>query len=117
MNKILTSDFIEQFSEFLDTLVTLKGKLIITGDFNIHWDKTNADSKERRDLDTLLKSYGLKQHVLKPTHIKGHIIDLIITRDDDCVHNTSVTELILDHHAIHCSLQCSKPHPQKKTIQ
>ena len=49
---------------------------------------------------------------------KGHTIDVVITRDDDnCVVSTSVDELISDHHAVHCSLLCSKPHPIKKSVQ
>ena len=117
-NKILSTDFIEQFAELLDTLVTLKGKFIIAGDFNIHWDKSNDESKERKELDILLKTYGLHQHVSKPTHTKGHTIDLIITRDDDnCVVSTVVDELISDHNAVHCSLQCATPHPDKKIVQ
>jgi len=29
----------------------------------------------------------------------------------------SVDELISDHHAVHCTLQCTKPHPEKKTVK
>jgi len=117
-NRILTTDFIEQFSELLDTLVTLKGKMILAGDFNIHYDKSNSESKERKELDTLFKTFSLKQHVLEPTHTKGHTIDLIVTReDDDCVESAVVDELISDHHAVHCVLKCSKPHPNKKILQ
>lgn len=117
-NKILPTDFIEQFSELLDSLETLKGKFLVAGDFNIHWDKGNDESKERKDLETLLKTYNLIQHVNEPTHTKGHTLDLIITREnDECVFNTTVDELISDHHAIHCNLRCSRPHPEKKITQ
>lgn len=117
-NGLSTSDFIDHFSEYLDTIATLKGKLIIAGDFNIHWDKPNNSYHERKELDLLLDTYSLKQHVSGPTHVKGHTIDLIITRtDDDCVISTTVDELISDHHAIHCVLKCAKLPHTTKTIR
>ena len=114
-NGLSSTDFMEQFSDFLDTLATLKGKLIIAGDFNIHWD--NEDNNEKKELALLLDTYGLLQHVSGQTHIKGHTLDLIITRNDDnCILSTAIGELISDHHVIHSNLQCSKPPPKKKTV-
>ena len=114
-NRISAGDFMEQFTEYLDTLSTLNGQLIIAGDFNVHWE--NKDNQERNELNLLLDTYSFNQHVSGPTHIKNHTIDLIITRDhDNCLLSTEVNELISDHHAIHCTIQCSKPPPKKKTI-
>jgi len=99
----------------MDTLATLKGKLIIAGDFNIHWD--NDDNNEKKELNLLLDTYNLHQHVSGSTHIKGHTLDLVITRtDDNCVLSTEVGELISDHNVIHCNLLCAKPPPTKKTV-
>ena len=117
-NGLSVSDFVEQFTVFLDSIVTLKGKLIIAGDFNIHWDKDNEECKERKEFEMLLNTYNLKQLVTGPTHEKGHTLDLVITRnDDDCIISTDVNELLSDHRAIHCTLQCAKPPPCKKTIR
>ena len=117
-NGLAISDFITQFTEYLDSLFTLKGKLIIAGDFNIHWDKSNDSSSDRRDLDVLLDTYSFKQHVTEATHVKGHTIDLIISRsNDDCIKSTVVDDLISDHYAVNCDLQCVKLPPLKKTVQ
>ena len=57
------------------------GKLIIAGDFNVHWDKQS--NPERQQLEDLLHSFGLIQHVNDSTHSDGHTLDLLITHADD----------------------------------
>lgn len=52
--------------------------LVIAGDFNFHMDLMH--SKDAETFNELLETFGLSQHVLVPTHIFGHILDLIITR-------------------------------------
>ena len=57
--------------------------LILSGDFNFHMDVTSyVDARVFSDLPT---SMGLKQHVTVPTHISGHTLDLLITREYDPV--------------------------------
>ena len=80
-NKIAKSLFIEEFSTLLEHIAMLPGKVLILGDFNVHWDK--ADDPERQQCADLLQSSGLTQHVNFMTHIRGHTLDFIITRDDD----------------------------------
>ena len=63
---ISAGDFIEKFSDYLDSLSTLKGKLIIAGDFNIHWDTPNENYNERKDPNMLLNAHDLHQHVYGP---------------------------------------------------
>jgi len=51
---------------------------LILGDFNIHWDGGRyADTKQLADI---LRSANLRQ---ERTHRHGHILDLVISRDDD----------------------------------
>ena len=52
--------------------------LVIAGDFNFHMDLVH--SKDAVTFNELLETFGLSQHVSVPTHIFGHILDLIITR-------------------------------------
>ena len=59
---------------------------------------------------------GLKQHVTGPTHMSGHTLDLIITRENDSVvANTPVADLS-DHMSILCHLNTSKPWNMVKEI-
>ena len=73
-------EFKTEFSSLLETMVSLPSELIISGDFNFHVDSPNeANSKS---FLRLLESFSLKQHVNFPTHIRGHTLDLLITRFD-----------------------------------
>ena len=53
--------------------------MIIIGDFNLHFDVPDARGVEARK--ELLAESNLQQHVLKPAHRAGHILDLAITRN------------------------------------
>ena len=70
--------FLEEFSSFLEGLVSTTSALLVAGDFNFHIDEPN-DCDARRFLQ-VLESFDLIQHVSEATHKKGHILDLIITR-------------------------------------
>ena len=83
--------------------------LLITGDFNIHVD-VFGDADRARLLE-LLESMGLQQHVDKPTHVSGHTLDLVITRDVDELISTApvVDYLFSDHITVICDLIIKKP--------
>ena len=76
--KTKTTVFFEQFGDYLDVVLQKSGKPIICGDFNFHLED-GLDSVAKNFL-LLIKSKGFKQHVDKPTHISGGILDLILTR-------------------------------------
>ena len=46
-------------------------KIIIAGDFNIHWN--NSDDLDASSLFEIAELYGLQQHVNDPTHVSGNI--------------------------------------------
>ena len=56
----------------------MQEELLIVGDFNIHVDSSNNESQSFLDI---LNANGLIQHVKSSTHQKGHILDLVITRE------------------------------------
>ena len=55
--------------------------LIIGGDFNIHVDVCNDLTTVK--FQQILGMLVLTQHVRTETHLKGHILDLVIGRDVD----------------------------------
>ena len=58
------------------------------------------------------------QHIDKPTHNSGHLLDYIITRKGSSgVPNLYVSDFISDHRALHVSLTCSRAHPERKQIE
>lgn len=79
--KFLWAQLVNNNAEYLESVVMSTDKLLITGDFNFHMDvPTDPNNLHFRDL---LDAMGLVQHVKQPTHIHGHTLDLIITRQSD----------------------------------
>ena len=74
----MTSVFLTEFAEFLESVILSTDPLLITGDFNIHVD--NLDTIK---LLELFQSTGLERHVNVPTHVGGHSLDLIVTRQSE----------------------------------
>ena len=106
-----TSKFFQDFTTFLESVSTFSGKLLIVGDFNFHVDNPK-DYYAARFLD-LLDFFGLSimNTLAGPTHKNNHILDLLITRNDDLlVNNVYVRDPVLsDHFAVHCKLAIAKP--------
>ena len=79
---------------------------LICGDFNIHVVTTFKDSEK---FVNCLETCNINQHVHKPTHLHGHILDLLLTPDDSSVvSNVQVSEFISDH-AVPGHLDFTKP--------
>ena len=93
-----------------DHLVVLTPEpLLITGDINIHVDVPD-DPDAIKFLD-LLDSLGLAQHVKTPTHLCGHTLDLMITREiNSLIGTTPISDCYFsDHCTVLCDLTLRKP--------
>jgi len=55
--------------------------IIITGDLNFHLDIPTQPATIK--FTRILQSCGMVQHVREPTHVLGHTLDVVITRDTD----------------------------------
>ena len=64
---------------YLGRLAVITNDVIITGDLNFHLDNVNDADAVR--FNGTLDAHGLVQHVVGPTHKKGHTLDVVITRD------------------------------------
>jgi len=107
--------FLEEFSTLLESVAVSPGKLILLGDFNIHVDNSE-DTYAKQFLD-IVKSFDLVQHVTEPTHKRGHILDLVITRSSDKFANIFIDEPeISDHNSVAFVLDQSKPPLPSKVI-
>ena len=114
-NKIQKSSFLTDFGELIEQTSNLSGKLIILGDFNIHVD--SCDDAEGGQFSDLLDAFGLKQHVSGSTHVRGHTLDLVISREaDDIIQSCEVGTFASDHNAITFTLRSGHSHPKRKTI-
>ena len=105
---VTSSTFFPEFSEYLKSLVLSKVPICTSGDFNVHLDVSdNADTIAFADL---LESLCLTQHVKSPTHVMGHILDLIITRSSDNIikGTPSPDSFLSDHCSVLCCLNVTK---------
>ena len=93
-SQMVTSEFFSEFTRVLDVLSTYRCPIILCGDFNIHVDDA-SDANGKKFL-RLLRSSMCTQHVSEPTHTVGHILDLVITRDDEPMSNVHVGDQISD---------------------
>ncbi|XP_062603507.1 uncharacterized protein LOC134265286 [Saccostrea cucullata] len=84
---------------------------------NFHHDKT-TDLNSRMFMNSL-REYGLTQHVMDPTHMRGHVLDVFITRDESTILDSTPivdNQLICyskgitfcDHKGIHATLLAQK---------
>ena len=115
-HKVTTGTFFAEFADYVESIVLCSEVLVILGDFNIHLDDSgDCDSIKLLDL---IESFGLKQHVVEPTHILGHTLDLVITRQSDEIIKVlpRVDRFISDHGAVLFRLGCTKPSLSVKTI-
>jgi len=108
--------FFNEFQELVLDETLHSGKLIVVGDFNLHMDKP-YDPQISKFLE-ILKASNLQQLVEEPTHIKGHIIDLVINSVfDNSIHSVEVDQNSpSDHHWVLFSLSVSKPKPVTQII-
>ena len=116
-NKIKKTDFLPEFESFLQDIYTKTENCIILGDLNVHVDDT-SDSEAKAFLETL-KALNLTQHVTEPTHIGGHTLDLVISKENDrnisCV---SVGDCPFgDHSYVSTELQFSNLGPVRKILK
>ena len=70
-NQLTTGMFFEELSELLERYACVPGDLILTGDFNFHFEDTDDTNTTR--LRGILETFNMIQHVQDPTHVCGWI--------------------------------------------
>ena len=109
----------------IEQFVEVREELLIVGDFNIHVDSSNNESKGFLDI---LNANGITQHVTSPTHQKGHTLDIAITREQSNILSGSPIVFIsgvsdanssssLDHYAVLCYLNVNRPKTVHKSVK
>ena len=107
--------FYDEFPNYLAHVATAPGYLLIVGDFNLHVDSQNYAG---RQFTSFLHSFNLHQHVNGSTHINGHTLDLVITREEQTfIKNLLVFDPALsDHYMIRCNFVFSKSAAQERML-
>jgi len=73
-----SAHFVDDFFKLLSVVCIDFDCVVIVGDFNIHID--NPKDGSAKELFYILDNFELSQYVTEPTHNKGHILDLIISK-------------------------------------
>lgn len=114
-NGLNFSMFMSDLSALLESYVCESKHFLALGDFNVHMD--DLSDRETIQLNDLLDSFNLTQHVTEPTHIKGHMLDLVLTNSSKLVENVNVNPYRLsDHFIVEFDLAARKANPLKQTI-
>uniref|UniRef100_A0AAR2M4G4 Reverse transcriptase domain-containing protein n=1 Tax=Pygocentrus nattereri TaxID=42514 RepID=A0AAR2M4G4_PYGNA len=101
------SQFLQEFSEFLSSLITFSNKILIVGDFNIHID--NPHDTLSKAFISIIDSMGFTQIINGPTHHLNHTLDLILTFGVD-IDNLAIlpqSTAVSDHYLISYKIQFS----------
>ena len=109
------TQFISDFSEFIEGIVPQYSNLMIIGDFNLHIDDNSSTTADFKDS---LFSMGLTQHVDFSTHTGGNILDLVITEATNGVYVLSCEPgtLVSDHCIVKVTLNVKKENILSKTF-
>ena len=74
-NGFSKSSFLNEWEEYLNNLVFLKHKILLTGDINFHLKSTT--SSDTKQFLSLLDSFNYTQHSDDATHSCGHTLDFV----------------------------------------
>ena len=105
------SDFIKEFYNLIEFLVTNTIYFLICGDFNIHVNKPNDGLF--LDFKDILDTFSLVQSVHEPTHVLGNTLDLIVhdptllSISDILIEKPDRSDHFLVFFQISCQLDCS----------
>ena len=115
-------DYFSSCLSALTDIITHHENVIILGDFNlpdINWPCLTSHSLSSDALCELIFEHNLTQLILKSTHSKGNILDLLITNIDHHISNLLITpcskQLYSDHLFIFFDLLVNHYPPHRTT--
>ena len=124
-NGLNTNVFLDkEWPTFLERHATLDKETIIVGDINFHLD--SPSNRDALKFVSLLQSCGMQQHVNESTHVRGHTLDVVITRDNSSIVSDinvvdpgicdSTGNVSRDHFAVIFKACAAKPAPVRKIV-
>ena len=96
----MVTKFLDEFTVWLGSILSLFSNMIVLGDFNIHINDEN-DNEAIIFLDTMI-ALGCNQHVSFPTHQADNILDLVFTETCNSIEVMSCRPgpIVSDHTAV-----------------
>ena len=112
-----TKSFLDELALYISELAVVREEILMAGDFNLHFHLPNASGVQY--LKQILADNNMQQHVTKPTHRSGNLLDLVITRVcSNIVASTDICESsISDHYSVIFPLHVTKPRSSSQMRQ
>ena len=105
--------FVSDFLDYMERNINSTGKLLLTGDFNIHVN--DPESPDANTFLDVLDSFGLQNHISFPTHHLSNTLDLVITScNDNFIESSTPGRLFSDHNIVYFNITTFK---QPNTIK
>ena len=113
-NKSVLS-FANDFLDYMERNINSPGRLLLTGDFNIHVN--NLESPDTNTFLDVLDSFGLHNHIGFPTHHLNNTLDLVITSGQDkFIESSRPGRLFFDHNMVYFNLTTPRQSNKTKEI-
>jgi hypothetical protein len=115
-NKLKISTFMEDIEDLFGCIGTLKDHIVITGDFNLHWNQ--PEQVCMRKFMSILEATDFEQHIVVPTHKSGNTLDYIISRKNASIIKdvTVQNDDISDHFTLRGKLAIKRLTTERKNI-
>ena len=113
-NKSVLS-FANDLLDYMERNINSPGKLLLTGDFNIHVN--NLESPDTNTFLDVLDSFGLHFDIEFLTHCLNNTLDLVITSGQDkFIESSRPSRLFSDHNMVYFNLTTPKQSYKTKEI-
>ena len=97
-----TPTYFEYFQSLLEDIHHITENLVIISNFNLHLETTCSNSKT---FHSLIDSFDLIQKVHFLTHIRGHTLNMVLTKsNNDSISNVHTTDAFSDHFSVSFNL-------------
>ena len=90
--------FLEEFPEHVSSMLRSSKNVIILGDFNIPWNK--SEHPHTTSMREILDMYDLQQHINIQTHKLGNTLDWLISNSPDTIQDITSKDFLSDHSII-----------------
>ena len=97
--------FLEEFPDHISSLFRSSKNIIILGDFNIPWNK--SEHPDTTSMQEILDMHDLHQHIHIQTHKLGNTLDWLIGNSLDTIQDMTNKDFLADHCIIEWRFQIS----------
>ena len=116
------SDYLNSLLLYFSNLIISHDRIILVGDFNlpdVDWDTLTGTSLSSKSFCDFVFQNNLSQLIHTHTHLKGNILDIVLTNSDELISNVEVTppchSLSSDHYIIYSTVVIQISIFQRKT--